>query len=249
MNTDDERLMAYVDGQLDAAARAGVEAELQRNPALAQWVAAQQALRRQLQQVMQQELQRPVPQRLTDAVWQAPAGSAALVDLSQRRKPQPAAARRVPWVWSGAVAASLAVGVALGIYLSGGSPSAPLVSGAEGLIAGGALRETLDRQPSTAAGTAAIRVGLSFRDPDARYCRTFMLTSPTAMAGLACHGDGQWSVTHVMPAQAAEQAGGLRMAAATWPAALMAVVETQLVGDALDAAGEARAIAEGWRKP
>ncbi len=248
MNTDDERLMAYVDGQLDAAARAGIEAELQRNPALAQWVAAQQALRRQLQEVMQQELQRPVPQRLADAVWQAPAGNAALVDLSQRRKPHAAAARRVPWVWSGAVAASLAIGVALGIYLSGGSPTAPLVSGADGLIAGGALREALDRQPSS-AGAEVIRIGLSFRDHEAHYCRTFMLASPTAMAGLACHADGQWSVTHVMPAQIADQAGGLRMATTTWPATLMAVVGTQLAGDALDAAGEARAIAEGWRKP
>lgn len=246
METDDPRLMAYVDGELDASGRAAVEAGMARDPQLARWVSAQLALRQRLQGALRIDTAQAVPQRLLDAAWQGPAGSADIVDLPQRKKAPPQATGARWPVWT-ALAASLVVGAMLGILVFG-SPGASLLAGGDGLVAGGALREALNQQNSGAVGRDEIRIGLSFRDRTAQYCRTFLLPAPQASAGLACRGGGEWTVLNLMPAEASVEAGGLRMAASPWPAALLNAVESRAAGQTLDAAAEARAIAGKWRR-
>ncbi|MFN3843995.1 MAG: zf-HC2 domain-containing protein, partial [Rehaibacterium terrae] len=63
MRISDERLMAYVDGELDAAQAAQVEAAIAADPALAAAVARQRRLRERLRAAFDPVLDQPVPER------------------------------------------------------------------------------------------------------------------------------------------------------------------------------------------
>ena len=76
MKITDEQLMAYADGELDAAAAAEVEAAIAADPALAEAVARHRALRRQLRDAFAPGLDEPVPEHLM-ALVRAPAAKPA----------------------------------------------------------------------------------------------------------------------------------------------------------------------------
>lgn len=184
MTIDRETLAAYAEGQLGAAETARVEAAIAADPALAKDVAAHRALRDRLQAHFATVLDMPVPDRLLDAVKSAP--TAEVIDLSAARK---AKARTLPsrWIMGGAIAASLAIGLILGTQVSDGGP----VGGASGqLVAQGALDKALTTQLASAE-SAQVRVPLSFRNEDGRYCRVF---DTGTMAGIACRGDNAWII-------------------------------------------------------
>ena len=73
-------LLAYVDGELDAAARADVDAAIAVDPQLAQRVQQQQALRQMLSATYDPVLDEPMPARLLAAA-RAPLPSRKVVDL------------------------------------------------------------------------------------------------------------------------------------------------------------------------
>ena len=68
MTVDVELLMRYADDELDAAARATVEAAIATNPALAAQVAAFRRQRTRLQRAFAPMLEEPVPERLLAAL-------------------------------------------------------------------------------------------------------------------------------------------------------------------------------------
>ncbi|HLY52561.1 MAG TPA: zf-HC2 domain-containing protein, partial [Steroidobacteraceae bacterium] len=72
----DERLTAYIDGELDPAARADVEAALRQDPELAARAERHRKLRSQLASAYAAELEEPVPERLL-AVLRSTSGQAA----------------------------------------------------------------------------------------------------------------------------------------------------------------------------
>jgi anti-sigma factor RsiW len=74
---NDERWMAYVDGELDADQRAAFEATLAGDPQLAQQVREQQALRRRMADAYAPDLDEPIPERLLAAARGQPAATAA----------------------------------------------------------------------------------------------------------------------------------------------------------------------------
>ena len=80
----DELLFAYIDNELDAAARAEVEAVIAADPALAKRVDEQRALRTLLSGTFDPILSEPVPERLL-AATQAPAPKARVVALAAAR--------------------------------------------------------------------------------------------------------------------------------------------------------------------
>ena len=67
MNYDDEILMAYVDGELDAKLSAEIAAAVEKEPALARRVEQQRALRAKISGAFAKVLDQPVPDRLTAA--------------------------------------------------------------------------------------------------------------------------------------------------------------------------------------
>src|SRR3979490_948809 len=67
MTISDETLMAYADGELDAAARAAVESAMREDPQIEKRVAAHRTLRRKVQAAYTAALCEAIPERLLTA--------------------------------------------------------------------------------------------------------------------------------------------------------------------------------------
>ncbi|MFP5374898.1 MAG: hypothetical protein ACLGHW_08385 [Gammaproteobacteria bacterium] len=240
--------MAYVDGELDAEAAAAVERALRADPTVADAITRARALRERLRHAYDPVLDEALPQRL-----QALAGPP---QARPRSGPAPAAARRgrrprrAAGGWRGrhwaAMAACLLLGLLLAPRLQQALAPAQLQATADGLVAGGRLADALETGlAADAADGDRIRLGLSFRGGDGRYCRSFVLAD-RSLAGLACRAtDGNWRVAAV--AEAAPAGGELRLAASALPPALLAEIDARLQEvDPLDAAGERAARDAGW---
>lgn len=218
------RVMAYVDGEMAAPERAVFEAEMTADPSLAAEVAAHRALAGRLAAAYAPVLDEPVPLGLTLAARTANAGG---------RPP-----RALAW---GAMAACLAVGILVGRVAL--APDRPVAVGAD-LPATLQLARALDRQLASDAG--AVRIGLTFRDAQGRYCRTFQST-PDRLAGLACRADEAWRVT-TATAWSPALAPQYRTAASATPPEVLAAVDRSLAGETFDAAQEKAARDAGWRR-
>jgi hypothetical protein len=251
MTVSDETLMAYADGEVDAATRAIIEAAMQDDPEVRRRIAEHRALRETMQGAFSAVLDEPVPQRLIDAARghgaAAPAGN--VVDLAGARR---AAAGHAPGGsrnWRpAAMAASLLVGIALGYFgWHSGNPLVKSSSSGE-LLAGAGLAEALSHQLSEdrSSGLAAI-TGLSFRAKTGAYCRTFSLTGSHASSGLACRESDGWKIKVLAQSpDASSNSSHFRPAASADAPAVRAAVEESIDGEPLDRAGEIAARQAGW---
>src|SRR5258708_10306600 len=79
MTISDETLMAYAEGELDAAARAAVESAMREDPQIEMRVAAHRTLRRKVQAAYSAELSEAVPERLLRAARTAAAAPGSKV--------------------------------------------------------------------------------------------------------------------------------------------------------------------------
>lgn len=256
MNTsielDDETLMAYADGELDATQAAQVEQRLSTDPVAAAKVAEHQALRAQLSRDMSGVLSEPIPDRLLATLQPRTAGGPLgnVVELAplQQRKTRHKTRQWNTRDWS-TMAASLLVGLALGMYANFSSNELnKLVDGDHGaLIAQGKLDKALTTQLTSTAGAAqAIQIGISFRNHAGAYCRSFMVRNDKPLAGLACRSDNAWQVQLLTPASKAPT-GEVRQAASTTPEMVLSLIDQQIAGEALDADAEINARKAGWR--
>jgi len=228
MTVTDEMLILYADGEADAETRAAVEAALAADPTAAQRLAAHQTMRARFAQAFGEVMEEPPPQRLIDAVLNEPKA----VQLADRR--------HLPtWApWAG-MAACLVLGLGLGFQLRPQPQIGP------DLAAHGALAQALDTHLASAGQEGqAVRIGVSFKAKDGRYCRSFQTSGSDALAGLACRDAKAWKVQMAM-AQPAE-IGAFRTAASA-PPAIMGAVDQLIEGSPLDAAGEQAAKTRGWR--
>lgn len=218
-----ERIMAYLDGELDAAQRQAFEAEIAADPALDAEVQAHHALAARLSAAYGSVLDEPVPPGLA-------LSAVAANDAAPRR----------PWAlaWGG-MAAALVVGVVAGRLVL--TPQA--LTPGHAVPARTKLAQALEH--GLAASPGVVRIGLSFRDATGRYCRTFQ-SAPDRLAGLACRDDGGWrmeTATAWKPAPGPEY----RTAASDTPPAVLAAVDEALAGEVFDAAQERAARDRGWR--
>ena len=244
---DDDTLQAYVDGELDAAAAARIDAELAHDPLLAERVRRARAVRAQLQALFDPVLDEPVPARLS-ALLQSSASNAPSLEAPQRKSAPQAAARRTrrrQWVPAMALAASLVL-VAWSVWWWRSEQRLTRTQNGH-TYAAGVLAYTLDRAlASEPQAQAPIAIGLSFRGADGHICRSFFVRTPPARAGLACHGAAGWALAVLAPAAPPEE-GELRQAASALPPPVQAAVDARLRGDAFDAQQERAARAAGWR--
>jgi len=250
MSVSDETLMAYADGEVDAATRAIIETAMRDDPEIRRRIEEHRALRETMQGAFSAVLEEPVPQRLIDAArGQTAARAGNVVDLAHARR---AAAGQVPGRWRRwqptAMAASLLVGLALGYV--GWHSAKPLVttSSSGELVAGAGLAEALSHQLSEdrSPGLAAI-TGLSFRAKTGNYCRTFSLTGSHASSGLACHESDGWKIKVLAQSPpATSNSSNFRPAASADPPAIRVAVEQSIDGEPLDRAGEIAARQSGW---
>jgi len=224
--TAEERLLAYVDGELAAADSAAFEAEMAADPDLAAQVAAHRRLGQDIAAAYAPVLDEPVPPRLV-----------ALASAANDRAPR----RRLGLPQWAAMAACLALGVLAGRTLW--PEQGPLAARGGALVARGDLDKALSTRLASEDG--AIRVGLTFKARDGGYCRTFE-SAADHLAGLACRRDGRWAA-QVTSAWSPERGAGYRTAASAMPPAVLAAVDATIAGEALDATAERAARDRGWK--
>lgn len=234
MKFSDETLMAYADGELDAALRVEIEAEMARDLEIARAVERHRALAARLRGAYDGVLAEPVPARLAALVEKQTRAAV----LPARRASRPGGLRPAAWY---AMAASIVAAVIVGLLLAR-APAGPYEDTRDGLVARGLLQQALDTQLASAPGGGPVRIGTSFRRGDGAYCRTF--TYDQKDAGLACRSDGDWKIVALAGAEAPD--GEVRTAA-SMPAEVLRAVDAAIAGEALDAAAEAAARDSGWR--
>jgi hypothetical protein len=247
MILSDEVLMAYADDELDGEARAAVEAAMASDPAIANRIAQHQALRNRIHSAFNKVLDEPLPAPLATLARRRPAGRDNDNIVPLRRQPAP----RWRWPHWTAIAASLLVGVIAGrlALLRARNPGPVVMTGGR-LLAAGALADALSNQLAWNQKSAgSVRIGVSFRSKSGEYCRTFTLSSPAPLAGLACRAPDAWQVG-VLARTESSGAGSVdyRQAASVMPPAVASAVENQIAGAPLDARGEATARSQHWSK-
>jgi hypothetical protein len=235
----DDRVHAYVDGELDAFTAARLEAACRLDAALLARVERQRRLRLQLKAGFEAVLHEPVPARLLEAARSGPATNVTPIrPASPRRRAQP--------LWLGALAASLVIGLAIG-WFAPRDAGLPVSADSKGLLATGYLDSALsqalssdDRSPSGA------QVALSFVTVDGTYCRGFSLAS--GADGLACRAGDRWRVEVLAPAPS-RASPDFRQAGSALSGAVLAAIGEKQAGDSLDVEQERQARTAGWQAP
>jgi hypothetical protein len=253
MTISDETLMAYADGELDAAARAAVESAIREDPQIEKRIAAHRTLRLKVQAAYSAELSEGIPERLLTAargaastqgsnVVNLQAARAAMERGKSRARPPP-----TPWRTAGTIAASLIAGVGLGFFLWGQTESPLMRSAGGALVARGQLAKALSNQlAADQSRSSAVQIGVSFRAKSGDYCRTFALSGAVSPSGLACrHGD-QWQVQALSQEPGTVGGSDYRTAGSAMSATILKSVEAQISGEPLDQAGETAARQRGW---
>lgn len=234
MTFDPAHIAAFVDGELDDLTARRIEREAQNDPALAAEIARHRTLKAQLNAHFAPIAREPVPDRLSALLAEAP------VDRSLAARREAKRARFAPAHW-GAIAASLVLGLAIGSQAW--RPAANVTSANGTLVASGQLAEALDTRLASQqadgqqADGAAARIGLSFRDRQGRYCRSF---DGPDLAGIGCRENGRWTLERTLRGQAA---GEYRQASS---GELAADAAAMIAGDPLDAKAERAARDKGW---
>jgi len=200
MNQDhipDEVLMAYADGELPADEAATLEARLSEDADLAARVQVFSASAAALQGLKHADTSAAMPAGLEQAL-RARVASASAVDAPAMVAADPVPAgnvvafpqRRVP-LWTGALAATVALAVGLGAGLLAGKGTGPS-GGADPVFA------ALDSLPSGEATTLAdgteLRMVASFNSSDGALCREYEQIGQNATGQLtvACRDQGAW---------------------------------------------------------
>lgn len=238
----DEQVHAFVDGELDAASAAQLQASLPQDAALAARVAQQRALRARLAAAFDPVRNEPVPPRLLQAI-EGRGGVATPIGAAPRQRG--GRAMSAPPLWWAAAAASVLAAILVGWSLPRSGEDPLLVAADAGLLAGGALERALAQQLSAAEPDASgVQVSLSFRSAAGRYCRVFGLAS--GIDGLACRTPAGWQVEATGRAMR-DPGAQYRQAASTLSPAVLSAVSGQQAGDALTTAEEQQARERGWR--
>lgn len=209
MNQDhipDEVLMAYADGELPADEAAALEARLSEDADLAARVQVFSASAAALQGLKHADTSAAMPAGLEQAL-RARVASASAVDapamVSAVDAPAMVAAdpvpagnvvafpqRRVP-LWTGALAATVALAVGLGAGLLAGKGTGPS-GGADPVFA--ALDSLPSGEVTTLADGTELRMVASFNSSDGALCREYEKIGQNATGQLtvACRDQGAW---------------------------------------------------------
>jgi hypothetical protein len=248
---DNDTLQAFVDGELDAATAARIDAALANDEVLARRVRQARDVRTQLRGLFDPVLDEPVPERLS-ALLQPPTAAtrvaaSPLTTPAASRHETGARGRRASrrWLLPGAALAASIAALTIGLWWHAGTDLVRMRDGHQ--FAAGALSHALDRTLASAPNPAApITIGLTFRSVDGHICRTFVERSAQALAGLACHEASGWSLP-VLAKATGPGAGELRQAGSELPPEVQVAVDARIYGDAFDAQQERAARDRGWR--
>ncbi len=238
---DDEILMRRVDGELTPEAAAAVDAAAAADPALARRLDALRALRTLARDAFpvapdprDAELARRIAGAERSGSWAARLADSVREAFAPRHLP----------IWGAAAATAFVLGLGVGLLGEGRAP-AGLTIASDGTIADAELTSVLDRRLAVDGADAGGRaVGLTFRNAEGRWCRTFT-AAEAGVAGLACRGGEGWRMQVLAPFE--PSGSEVRTAASDIPDAVLGAVDAAIAGETLDAGAEARARDSGWR--
>lgn len=229
MSFDPATVTAFVDGELDDLTARRIAREAETDAGLAAEIARHRALKAQLTAHYAPVAEEAVPERLRSLL----AVDDKVTSLIDRRSAKPGRFSTIHW---GAIAASLALGLTIG--LRPWMPAADVATDNGMLIAAGSLAEALDTQlASNQPRDATVRIGLSFEDKAGRYCRSF---ESRPLAGVGCREGDYWQLERTLRGPAS---GDYRQASS---GELAGVVAGMIGRDPLDAESERKARDAGW---
>lgn len=236
----EERVIAYVDGQLDGELLFDFRARLVTDPGLAERVAAHRWMARQVTAAYG-----PPPEVNEDDALIAHfgLGNGQVVPLSDR---QLFPVRRSQFK----IAAVTALAASLALVLIAGSialtSTSSIVRVPEGpRIASGILAASLSDQLSGEPGR--VKIGLSFRT-DQGVCRTFR--SDQGVSGIGCRNGDHWVVpmmSEADPHKNANTSADYHLAGGDISPSIMAEVDKRIRGEPLSIGDEARLRQHHWR--
>ncbi len=195
---DDETLMAFADGELDAATSQRLETALEADEALAERLAVFLDTRLAVGSAMKPLIDEPVPEALAASVRRmaeaadAKPASAPENNVLAFERPEPSMPVRNRQPWLIPIAASiLAVITGVGGYMSGRGSVEP------GASFESTLSAALDREPSgsdvTLGQSEALHIVSSFVDGRGELCREYELKRQNdTTATVACRSNGNW---------------------------------------------------------
>jgi hypothetical protein len=239
MTLDDEKLIAFADGELGAIEAKRVERAIAGDPEMTRRVAAHRNLREQLS--------------IAYPIVSGPDPLAAMIAAHNvvAMPARPARARsRV--IEIAALAACLIAGVAVGtqwqngLWHNGVGQGGPVASRGGALIASGTLAAALDTKLASAAGDGDTKILVSFRDRFGSYCRVF---AGQSLDGIACKQGGDWRLLRTQASDGRPGGNADRAAyrqAGSANGALMAEAQNLMTGEPLDGPAEQNARASGW---
>ncbi len=241
-------IMAYVDGEADAAKSSRIDAAALADPGLARTIADERALRETLKAHFAPVSEEPVQAHWIEQIRAANGQSADVVDLApaRERKALGAASRgAAPWwrnPWAGAaIAASLVLGLFAGTQWRA---SAPIEVHGGVLVASGDLARSLDSRLASAGDAAPFRLLGTFRGSGGTVCRAF---SGREASGIACHDGDGWQLRHVLPGTTPSPSATAYRQAGSHDAEVMALAQGMAASELFDAKQERDAMAQGWR--
>jgi len=236
---DDETLMRRIDGEMPVAERDRIDAAAASDADLAARLAALRTTGAAARAAfpIQSDARDADLARLIMASGSAPTKSAGWkLWLGQVFAPRSAV------IWGGLATAAFVAGLLIAPSLNGSTGFA-LTS--DGAVADAGLVRVLDTGlAADGADDQGRAVGLTFRNAEGRWCRTFTATQDS-VAGLVCRQGEDWRLQALAPA--GSPGGEIRTASSDTPAVVLAAVDTTIAGDAVDTAAERRARDDGWR--
>lgn len=238
----DETLMAFADGELDAAAAARVEAAINDDPSLAERVALFIQTRKQVSATLKPLSGEPVPPALEASVRRLieearareTASAAENVVAFRPRTQRPGFVTRyaLPLAASLAAIAAGAIGYMAG---TGGNPSSPA-----GLQVAGLDRPALTRALETVASGEEIdmdgerfRAIATFRDDAGTLCREFEvdLSDRNTVVSVACRPENGWNVNFAVVAPGVDSGYAPASSTESLDAYLVAIGAGAPIGD------------------
>src|SRR5688500_6229218 len=161
MAVDETKLFAWLDGELDAAEAAKVEAEVAADPRLARMAEQHRAFEERVRGAFDTVAAEPVPERLASAVRPP---RASVVDFGAFRRARSERGSWLPLPQWAAMAATLAIGIGLGTTLNSSDGGSPVEVRGGKMYAAASLDDALDKQLASAPAAGDVRVAMTFRD-------------------------------------------------------------------------------------
>lgn len=236
---DNETLMRRIDGEMPVAERDRIDAAAASNADLAARLAALRTTGAAARAAfpIQSDARDADLARLIMASGATPTKSGGWkLWLHQAFAPRSAV------VWGGLATAAFVAGLLIAPSMNG---STGFALRSDGAVADAGLVRVLDTSLAADGTDAQGRaVGLTFRNAEGRWCRTFTATQD-GVAGLVCRQGEDWRLQALAPAGPSD--GEIRTASSDTPAVVLAAVDATIAGDAADTAAERRARDDGWR--